>query len=127
MYQDAIERVPLFSFREVEIGEDSEKSKELGYAVPKMVTYIFIVPHGHKDAMEFHAEEFIERKIREAKMGSYKMEWAKEFKDGLALFREGKAIPRSGTPLATYERLLKSRREVLAYRYPPVGNYRRPS
>lgn len=120
MMQEHHARVPHFTFKDVERGEDEAKSNELGYPVPKLVTYIYVLPHGVKDAMEFEAEEFIARKAREAKQGHYEISWVKEFKDGLALFREGKAIPRTGTPLITYERLLKSRREQLAPRFPTV-------
>ena len=114
-------RVPFFMFQDREHGEDQEASKEKGYAVPRMVTFILITPHGHKgDPLEFFADEFIERKGQEARQGRYDHLWVSEFKAGLALHHEGKAIPRHGTPLITWERLLKSRRETLARRFPTL-------
>ena len=116
-----ISRIPFFFFQEREQGENAEASKEAGYAVPKMVTFILIVPHGQKgDPMEFFADEFIERKGKEAREGRYDPSWVVEFKAGLAAFREGKEIPRHGTPLITWERILKSRREQLVQRYPTI-------
>jgi hypothetical protein len=120
-YADPMSRVPFFMFQEREHGVDADASKELGYDVPKMVTFILITPHGHKgDPLEFLADEFIERKGREAREGRYDHNWVSEFKAGLAAFREGKEIPRHGTPLITWERILKSRREQLVAKFPTV-------
>lgn len=110
-----LERVPFFMFQDREDGINSEESKEKGYDVPKLTTFILITPHGHRgDPMEFNAAEWIERKKREAREGRYNQSWVTEFEDGLALYREGREIPRHGTPLITWERILKSRREQLA-------------
>lgn len=120
-YQNPLSRVPFFMFQDREHGVDTEASKERGYDVPKMVTFILITPHGHKgDPMEFLAEEFISRKEREAREGRYDHQWVVQFKEGLAAFRTGKVLPRNGTPLATWERILKSRREQLAVMFPTV-------
>lgn len=120
-YADPQSRTPFFFFQDREHGSDAEASKERGYEVPKLVTFILITPHGHKgDPIEFFAEEFIERKGREARDGRYDHQWVAEFKAGLAAHREGKEIPRHGTPLITWERILKTRREQLVQRYPTI-------
>lgn len=114
-------RIPFFSFVDRESGVDPEKTKELGYEVPRIVTFIQILPHGHKgEPLEFFADEFLERKGREAREGRYEHSWVSEFKAGLTAYRAGKEIPRSGTPLITWERILKSRREQLVHRYPTL-------
>lgn len=116
-----LERVPFFLFQQREHGIDAVASAELGYDVPKMVNFILVAPHGHKgDPFEFLADEFIERKEREAREGRYDRSWVKEFKEGYELFKEGREIPRHGTPLITWERLTKSRREQLVARFPTV-------
>jgi hypothetical protein len=116
-----LERVPFFFFQNREHGADAALSLEKGYEVPKLVTFILITPHGHRgDPMEFFAEEFIERKAREAREGRYDLNWVQEFKTGLLAFREGREIPRHGTPLLTWERILKTRREQLATRFPTL-------
>ena len=121
MAYDPTSRVPFFFFQDREHGVDAEASKAAGYEVPKMVTFILITPHGHKgDPMEFFAEDFIDRKGAEAKQGRYDHTWVAEFKAGLAAHREGNEIPRHGTPVITWERLLKTRRKELAARYPTV-------
>jgi len=120
-YADPMSRVPFFMFQDREHGEDVEASKEKGYQVPKLVTFILITPHGHKgDPMEFFAEEFIERKASDARKGVYDPAWVAEFKAGLAAHRDGKELPRNGTPLVTWERILKTRRVQLALRFPTV-------
>jgi len=120
-YADPMSRVPFFMFQDREHGADAEASKEKGYEVPKMVTFILITPHGHKgDPLEFFADEFITRKDGDARKGLYDPAWVAEFKAGLAAWREGKVLPRNGTPLLTWERILKSRREQLAPRFPTV-------
>lgn len=120
-YADPMSRVPFFFFQEREHGADAEASKEKGYEVPKMVTFILITPHGHKgDPLEFFADEFITRKDGDARKGLYDPAWVSEFKAGLAAWREGKVLPRNGTPLLTWERILKSRREQMAQRFPTV-------
>lgn len=121
MYQQQQARVPFFFFQDLEHGIDPVQSQELGYEVPKIVTFIMLTPHGHKgDPMEFAADEFIARKELESRAGRYDREWVKEFREGLALYREGREIPRNGTPLITWERILKSRREALRARFPTV-------
>ena len=121
MYKTQQARVPFFFFQDREHGVDAAQSQELGYEVPKIVTLIMITPHGHKgDPMEFAADDFIARKELESRAGRYDREWVKEFRDGLALYREGREIPRNGTPLITWERILKSRRETLRSRFPTV-------
>lgn len=120
-YANPMTRVPYFFFQDREHGSNAEASKEAGYEVPQMLTFIMVTPHGHKgDPMEFMADEFIERKGREAKEGRYDHSWVAEFKAGLAAHREGKSIPRHGTPLITWERILKTRREQLAARFPTL-------
>ena len=116
-----LSRVPYFNFVDREFGINAEASAELGYEVPKLVTFILIVPHGHRgDPQEFIADEYIPRKQDEARNGRYDPLWVEEYKRGLALYREGKELPRSGTPLMTWERILKSRREILSKQYPTV-------
>ena len=118
---DPMSRVPFFMFKDREHGVDTEASKTAGYEVPKMVTFILITPHGHRgDPMEFLADEFIERKGKEARDGRYDHAWVAEYKAGLSAHREGNVLPRNGTPTLTWERILKSRREQLAMRFPTV-------
>ena len=120
-YADPMSRVPFFMFQDREHGIDAEASKQMAYEVPKIVTFILVTPHGHKgDPLEFMADEFIERKAREAREGRYDPAWVAEFKTGLGLHREGKEIPRHGTPLITWERILKTRRTQLAQRFPTL-------
>lgn len=121
MAHDPISRVPFFFFKDREHGLDAEKTKELGYEVPRLVTFIMVTPHGHRgDPMEFIADEFIERKGKEAKDGRYDHSWVAEFKEGLAAHKAGNEIPRHGMPTITWERILKSRREQLMLRFPTV-------
>jgi len=120
-YADPMSRVPFFFFQDREHGVDPVRTAEEGYEVPKHVTFILIVPHGSKgDPMEFIAEEFIERKGKEAREGRYDHTWVAEFKAGLLAHREGKEIPRHGTPLITWERILKTRREQLVKQFPTI-------
>lgn len=124
MFNDDVQtsRIPYFYFEEREVGEDVEQSRQVGYAVPKRVTLIRVTPHGHKgDPFEFFAEEFIERKEREARNGIYSSDWVSQFKAGLAKYKtDGMELPRTGTPLATWGRLLESRRKALAKIFPTV-------
>lgn len=120
-YADPMSRVPFFMFQDREHGVDADASKEQGYEVPFLKTFILITPHGHKgDPMEFMADEFIERKGKEAKDGRYDHTWVAEFKAGLAAHRDGKELPRNGTPLVLWERILKSRRTQLMQRFPTL-------
>lgn len=119
--QNPMSRVPFFRFENREHGADPIASKEKGYEVPRMLTFIIVLPHGSRgDGMEFIADEFIERKEKDARDGRYDHAWVKEFRDGLAAFREGKTLPRSGTPLINWERILKSRRDALAPLFPTL-------
>lgn len=121
MFMHPLERVPYFTFEDRELGEDAEKSKELGYSVPKVVTFILITPHGHRgDPIEFIAEEFLHRKKSEANSGRYDGNWVKEFEKGLEEHKQGRELPRSGMPIATWGRLAKDRRMALAKLYPTV-------
>lgn len=116
-----VERVPYFTFELREVGEDAEASKEKGYPVPKVIPFILITPHGHKgDPLEFAAQEFIERKEREAANGIYDHSWVKDYKAGFEAFLDGRVIPRNGIPTLTWERLAKKRREQLAKLFPTL-------
>jgi hypothetical protein len=116
-----MERVPYFFFANRENGVNRAASDEAGYEVPNVETFIYITPHGHHgDPMEFLADDFIARKKQESLSGRYDRNWVEEFKAGLALFRDGAEIPRHGTPIVTWERILKSRREQLKARFPTV-------
>ena len=120
-FNDPMSRCPYFFFQDREHGVNADASKEAGYEVPLMMTFILVTPHGHRgDPMEFFAEEFIERKTREAREGRYDQSWIVEFKAGLIAHRDGKEIPRHGTPLVTWERILKTRRVQLSSLYPTV-------
>lgn len=113
-------RIPHVYFEDREDGEDVVASAELKYSVPKMKTFIFIVAHGSKDAIEFDAHEFVTRKKQEALQGRYDLEWAKSFEQQLAMWKEGKILPRSGTPTINWERIAKKRREELARMFPTL-------
>lgn len=114
-------RIPYFRFVDREHGVDPEQTAKAGYEVPKVVTFIQVTPHGHRgDPMEFFAEDFIERKGREAREGRYDHAWVAQFKEGFAEYKAGRELPREGTPLLTWERILKTRREQLAARFPTL-------
>ena len=114
-------RIPFFDFIQREHGVDAEQSAAAGYEVPKLVTFIRITPHGHRgDPMEFFADEFVERKGKEAREGRYDHAWVAQFKNALTEYRAGRELPREGTPLMTWERILKSRREQLAAKFPTL-------
>lgn len=114
-------RIPYFSFQNREYGIDPEKSAELGYDVPRIRTCILITPHGHKgEPMEFIADEFIKRKKEEVRQGRYLEEWVKEYEKGFEAYKAGKELPRSGTPVMTWERLTKARRDALATIFPTL-------
>lgn len=119
--QNPLSRIPYFHFVDREHGVNVDASKEAGYEVPLMMTFILVTPHGHRgDPMEFFADEFIERKGREARENRYDPSWVNGFKEGLIAHRDGKEIPRHGTPLVLWERILKKRREQLSMRFPTV-------
>lgn len=114
-------RIPFFRYVDREHGVDAEKSKEAGYEVPKMITFIQITPHGHRgDPMEFFADDFIERKTQESRDNRFDPRWVAEMREALTEWRNGKELPRTGTPLMLWERILKSRREQLAARFPTL-------
>lgn len=114
-------RIPYFDFIQREHGVDAEQSAAAGYEVPKLITFIRITPHGHRgDPMEFFADDFVERKGKEAREGRYDHAWVAQFKNALAEYRAGRELPREGTPLMTWERILKSRREQLAAKFPTL-------
>jgi hypothetical protein len=121
MQQYVSNRVPAFYFGPVEVGEDRAKSEELGYAVPKVETMIFIVPFDHKgDPLTFEANSFIARKKVEARDGRYDPSWVSEFERGFKEYNEGREVQRSGTPLFSFEKILKSRRMQLSKQFPTV-------
>lgn len=122
LYSYDVSRIPHFFFKEEEEGIDNEKSNELGYPVPKLITYIYITPSGQKGGPSpFHANEFIARKKQESKQGGgWNPNWVRQLEDSFRAFKEGKELPVNGTPLITYERIAKKRREELAYQYPTV-------
>jgi hypothetical protein len=114
------ERVPYFIFEDREFGIDQERSALEGYDVPKICTFIKITPHGCRDFSEWIASEFIARKKEESRAGRYNPSWIKDFEAGLAAYKEGREIPREGTPTILWKQLLQSRREQLSRNFPTV-------
>jgi hypothetical protein len=114
-------RPPMFFFKDIETGINEEKSSELGYPVPKFTTMLFITPHDQKGGpSEFIADDFMARKEKEAALGNYDPSWIAIFKEKYKAYKEGREMPVNGTPLITYERIAKQRREDLAFRFPTV-------
>jgi len=120
-YDHNSQKAPAFFFKDVEEGIDDVKSTELGYPVPRFITYIYITAYGQKGgASEFVAADFLQRKKREADAGLYDGGWVKQFEDAFAAFKAGKELPVNGIPTATYKRIAEKRREALAYKYPTL-------
>ncbi len=108
-------RIPFFSFKNKPYGEEMRD----GVPVDKIVTFIHIITHSRAEVEEI-ADDFIAKKRNDAKNGRYEMSWVEEFAKGLAEFRQGREIPREGTPTITWRGLAESRREQLALTLPTL-------
>lgn len=108
-------RIPFFTFKNKPHGEEMRD----GVPVDRIVTFIYVVTHSRAEIEEI-ADEWIAKKRADAKNGRYDMEWVKTFQAGLDEFRQGRELPREGTPTLTWKGLAESRREALAPILPTV-------
>ena len=114
------EQVPPFNFSQREHGIDPEATAREGYEVPRLVTFIEILPHGQRDPISFEAIPWLANKSREAADGRYNPQWVATFKNGYDEYLKGNEIPATGSPLILWERILKTRREALKGQFPTV-------
>jgi len=108
-------RIPFFSFKNKPYGEEMRD----GVPVDKIVTFIHVITHSRAEVEEI-ADDFIAKKRNDVKNGRYDLEWVKAFDAGLAEFRQGREIPRTGTPTITWKGLSETRREALAMTMPTL-------
>lgn len=80
--------------------EDRAASIEQQRKVYRDVDWIVVTPHGSRDSMENHAEQWIANKMAQAHAGNYDIEWVQKYRKMYEMYKEGKELPVDGTPLA---------------------------
>lgn len=101
------DRPPFIRFDLMESGVDKEASERAGRPVPRTVPFVFITQPGSKDVLEAEADEWLERKRREAIEGRYSPEWVQRFQLQYDEWKKGNELPREGTPIKTWYALNK--------------------
>lgn len=79
--------------------EDRTATLEAGHKVYKDRDWVIITPHGARDCVENHAEQWLTNISNRAEAGQYDIEWVNIFRKMYALYKEGKEMPVEGTPL----------------------------
>lgn len=97
------EIMPHVRFENKDYGRNEEASKRAGRHIPNNATFIIIHPHGSKDESEHIADEWLPRKRMEASRSMYNEEWISYFERQYAAWKQGKELPRVGTPILTWQ------------------------
>lgn len=79
--------------------EDRNASIEAQRKVYKDVDWVIVTPHGSRDFMENHADQWLKNIQSRAEVGQYDMEWVQQFRKMYEMYKEGKEMPLDGTPL----------------------------
>lgn len=95
------ERPPYVRFETRET-EDREASISAGHYVGKDTIFALITPQGSRDTIERVALEWVNQSLDLAREGRLPNEWAMAYKQGYELFKEGREMPESGTPIMTW-------------------------
>lgn len=97
------EIMPHVRFETKDYGRNEEASKRAGRHIPNNATFIIIHPHGSKDESEHIADEWLPRKRMDSSRGMYNEEWISYFERQYAAWKQGKELPRVGTPILTWQ------------------------
>lgn len=97
------EIMPHVRFENKDYGRNEEASKRAGRHIPNNATFIIIHPHGSKDESEHIADEWLPRKRMDSSRGMYNEEWISYFERQYAAWKQGKELPRVGTPILTWQ------------------------
>lgn len=101
MLQDA--RPPFVKFEVREYGIDQKASEEAGRPVPAMAEFVCVTAFGSKDIYEAPAQDWLARCKQKAIRGEYPADWAQRFQMQYDEWKKGNELPRSGTPIATWQ------------------------
>lgn len=99
--QIAEARAPWVMF-ETRAVEDRAASIESGMYKAKDVDYALITPHGSRDQIDREVAEWFEYLAGEVKSERFPPAWLKAYKAAYAEWKEGKATPLTGTPVANW-------------------------
>lgn len=99
----AKERPPYVRFENRECGIDPVATEKEKRQIPLMRPLALITPHGSKDCVEKFADVWIPEINAKALRGEYPLEWAQMFKAQYEAWQKGHELPRSGTPIQTWQ------------------------
>jgi hypothetical protein len=108
MLQDA--RPPFVQFEVREYGVDQAASEEAGRPVAAFHEFVCVTAFGSKDVFEAPAIDWLTRIRQRAVRGEYPAEWAQRFQMQYDEWKKGNELPRSGTPIATWQMLTPQQR-----------------
>lgn len=84
---------------ETRTAEDRAASIEAGRKVYRDVDWVIVTPPGGKDVRENNAQEWLDKIEAQAQVGAYDYEWSRDFAKMYMMFKDGKEMPETGTPL----------------------------
>jgi len=79
--------------------EDRAASVEAGRKIYRDVDWVIVTPHGSRDFVENHAEQWLKNISSRAEVGQYDIEWVQQFRKMYEMYKEGKEMPLDGTAL----------------------------
>lgn len=97
------ERPPFVQF-ELREEEDRTQSIECGRYMAKSVAYALIMPAGTRDTVERVAEDWLADIAAKSRQQppAFPPDWARGFAEMYRLWKEGEAMPQTGTPIKTW-------------------------
>ena len=99
-------KAPIVQFDYMEYGVDVEASERAGRPIPKVIPFAYITPDKFT-RLEYPAEEWLEKKHREAIEGRVNPEWVTRWKMAFEAWKKGEELPLDGQPVKTWAALNK--------------------
>lgn len=93
---------PAYVVFETHAEEDRQATLDAGHYVPKDVDYAFITPQGSKDRIPRQVQDWFANLEGEVQSGRLPEAWLASYKAKYKAWKEGSALPESGTPVVNW-------------------------
>lgn len=104
---------PAYVVFETQTEEDRQATLDSGRYTPKDVDYAIITPQGSKDRIPRQVDDWFSNLEQQTKEGRLPQAWLDAYKAKYRAWKEGRALPEHGSPVANWPALSPSQVKIL--------------